>query len=210
MSFIKEILPYFMASYAFVVSHIAYQMTGNLLIPIWLAYLLSMSQFWRSPDYHETNLDQASETVFKRDWRFIVPVYAFVINDALHWYWCMFIVSGWNPLEGTAGEFIFENRHGSGIGNWCVFIFVAGYMGGVNGLAGHELIHKRETANKFWGMWTYTKMFYSHFTLEHSSGHHRNIATPDDPATARQGENFYEFFPKSVYGSHMGTFKREV
>ena len=42
-SFIRDILPYFMASYTFVISHIVYQMNGNLLIPIWLAYMASMS-----------------------------------------------------------------------------------------------------------------------------------------------------------------------
>ena len=49
-SFIRDILPYFMASYTFVISHIVYQMTGNLLIPIWLAYMVSMSQLWRRAD----------------------------------------------------------------------------------------------------------------------------------------------------------------
>jgi alkane 1-monooxygenase len=71
-------------------------------------------------------------------------------------------------------------------------------MAGVNGLAGHELIHKRETFDKALGMSTFSKIFYSHFLLEHGSGHHRNVATPEDAATARLGENFYSFAIRSA------------
>ena len=91
-----------------------------------------------------------------------------------------------------------------------VFIFVWGYMAGLNGLAGHELIHKREPYNKTIGMLTYTKILYSHFFLEHGSGHHRNVATELDPATANQGETFYTFFPRSAFGGLLCTYKREV
>ena len=117
----------------------------------------------------------------------MLPVYIFVINDTINWIWCLFIVGGINPLEGTDYSFIFENKHGDSLLNWCVFTFVWGYMGGVSGLAGHELIHKREGINKAAGLWTYSKMLYSHFALEHGSGHHRSVATPDDPATASTG-----------------------
>ena len=114
----------------------------------------------------------------------MLPVYAFVINDTLIWLWCLHIAGGVNPLEGTQFAWIFENRHGESLFNWAVFTFVWGYMAGINGLAGHELIHRREGVNKAAGMWTYTKIFYSHFALEHGSGHHRNVATPEDPATS--------------------------
>lgn len=83
-------------------------------------------------------------------------------------------------------------------------------MAGVNGLAGHELIHKKENFNKGLGMFTYSKIMYSHFLLEHGSGHHRNVATPEDSATARLGENFYTFMVRSVIGGHVNTWEREV
>ena len=51
--------------------------------------------------------------------------------------------------------------------NWVVFTFVWGYMAGLSGLAGHELIHKRETFNKAIGTLTYTKILYTHFVMEH-------------------------------------------
>lgn len=82
-------------------------------------------------------------------------------------------------------------------------------MGGINGLVGHELIHKRNTFDKVNGMLTYTKMFYSHFLYEHTSGHHKNIATPKDPATAKLNEDFYTFALRSAWGGFFNTWVRE-
>jgi len=77
-------------------------------------------------------------------------------------------------------------------------------------LAGHELIHKRRDFDKGLGMFTFTKILYSHFLLEHSAGHHRNVATPEDSATARKGENFFKFTVRSAMGGITNTWKREV
>jgi len=83
-------------------------------------------------------------------------------------------------------------------------------MAGVNGLAGHELIHRKESFDKGLGMFTFSKIFYSHFLLEHGAGHHRNVATPDDSATAHRGETFLHFAFRSAIGGHINTWNREV
>lgn len=59
-------------------------------------------------------------------------------------------------------------------------------------------------------MSTYSKILYSHFLLEHGSGHHRHIATPHDPATANKGENFFTFCIRSAVGGHLCTWERET
>ena len=56
-SFISDVCPYFLASYTFVVSHLVYQLTGNLLVPIWLAYSFNLPEIWRKRTTAETNLD---------------------------------------------------------------------------------------------------------------------------------------------------------
>ena len=89
-------------------------------------------------------------------------------------------------------------------------MFVWGYTAGVNGLAGHELIHRKSAFDKAMGMSTFSKIWYSHFLLEHSSGHHRSVATLEDPATSRLGENFYTFAFRSSIGGHVNTYQREV
>ena len=42
---------------------------------------------------------------------------------------------------------------------------------------------------------------YGHFFIEHNRGHHVRVATPEDPASARLGESFWEFLPRTVWGS---------
>lgn len=136
------------------------------------------------------------------------PLYAYVALDALTWVWCLCVVSGVHPSFMPA--WCFEDKLTHTTAGFICFTFVWGYMAGVNGLAGHELIHRKEAANKAIGMFTYSKIFYSHFLLEHSSGHHRNVATPEDSATARKGEIFFSFTLRSAIGGHVNTWNREV
>ena len=42
---------------------------------------------------------------------------------------------------------------------------------------------------------------YGHFYVEHNRGHHTNVSTPEDPASARLGESFWAFLPRTVVGS---------
>jgi alkane 1-monooxygenase len=85
-----------------------------------------------------------------------------------------------------------------------------GFFAGHNGIVGHELLHKKELMNKISGTWAYTKFLYSHFLDEHIKGHHKYLGTDEDPATADKNETFYHFLIKSVIGSHIQTWKREV
>lgn len=77
-----------------------------------------------------------------------------------------------------------------------------GYFCGLNAIAGHELVHKREWYNKMIGSFAYEKFFYAHFLDEHIYGHHKHMATPLDPCSAELGETVYGFIPKSFCGQH--------
>ena len=50
---------------------------------------------------------------------------------------------------------------------------------------------------------------YGHFRIEHVYGHHRNVATKEDPATARKGENFYFYFVRCVINSVISSWNIE-
>src|SRR4029079_776270 len=41
-------------------------------------------------------------------------------------------------------------------------------------------------------------------------GHHVRVATPEDPASARFGETFWEFLPRSVFGSLKSSWQLEA
>jgi len=68
----------------------------------------------------------------------------------------------------------------------------------------HELGHQTSPVERFLAKLMLAPGFYGHFYVEHNRGHHIQVATPEDPASSRFGENFYEFFPRCVAGS----FKR--
>jgi alkane 1-monooxygenase len=73
----------------------------------------------------------------------------------------------------------------------------------------HELFHKRNRFEKFLGKIILISVCYGHFYLEHTFGHHKRVATPEDPATARYGESFYAFFPRTLFGSLSSAWKIE-
>ncbi len=72
--------------------------------------------------------------------------------------------------------------------------------GGIGITVAHELGHKRDRAGRTlaWGL--LGSVAYSHFLIEHNRGHHGRVATMDDPASARLGEGFWRFLPRTVAG----------
>ena len=45
--------------------------------------------------------------------------------------------------------------------------------------------------------------FHGHFAIEHDRGHHRDVATPADPASARMGESIWRFVLREMPGSFV-------
>lgn len=77
-------------------------------------------------------------------------------------------------------------------------------MGMVSGIAintAHELGHKRADLEKWLSKVALAQSGYGHFFIEHNRGHHVRVATPEDPASARLGESFWAFLPRTVSGS---------
>ena len=60
---------------------------------------------------------------------------------------------------------------------------------------------RRTSWNGGWPRSRWPRRCYGHFYIEHNRGHHVRVATPEDPASARFGETFWEFLPRSVWGS---------
>jgi len=73
----------------------------------------------------------------------------------------------------------------------------------------HELMHRRSYWERLLGKYLLVSVLYGHFTIEHSRGHHKKVATPDDPATLRYGESFYHFLPRTVIGGFRSAWLLE-
>ncbi len=90
---------------------------------------------------------------------------------------------------------------------WWEVVLLALSLGIVNGLAlntGHELGHKKEAFDRWMAKIVLAVVGYGHFFIEHNKGHHRDVATPQDPATSRMGESIYKFSLREI----PGAFKR--
>lgn len=86
-------------------------------------------------------------------------------------------------------------------------------LGTINGIAintSHELGHKREGLDRFLAKLTLAPVAYGHFFVEHNRGHHKNVATPDDPASSKMGESFWRFLPRTVIGSVQSAWHIEA
>jgi alkane 1-monooxygenase len=83
-------------------------------------------------------------------------------------------------------------------------------MGGVGINTAHELGHKKDTLERWLSKITLAQTCYGHFFIEHNRGHHVRVATPEDPASARFGETFWEFLPRSVWGSLKSSWELEA
>lgn len=74
--------------------------------------------------------------------------------------------------------------------------------GGLGITVAHELVHRvNNKLEPLLGGLLLTTVCYLHWGLEHVAGHHRNVATPRDPASARFGESFYRFWPRTLWGT---------
>lgn len=75
--------------------------------------------------------------------------------------------------------------------------------------AAHELIHRRAPTQRACGVFLLLFPLYMHFRIEHVHGHHRNVATPLDPASARLGESVYAFFLRSLSLGFINAWRIE-
>ncbi|MFK5957264.1 MAG: alkane 1-monooxygenase [Lutibacter sp.] len=86
-----------------------------------------------------------------------------------------------------------------------------GILCGILGInVGHELGHRTNRFQQFLGEILLLTSLETHFLPYHNSGHHYNVATPKDPATARKGELVFTFWFRSQIGSYFQAWKIET
>ncbi|MEO1448163.1 MAG: alkane 1-monooxygenase [Bacteroidota bacterium] len=78
---------------------------------------------------------------------------------------------------------------------------------GIN--VGHELGHRRKKHERFLAKASLLTSLYMHFYIEHNRGHHKRVATEDDPASARYGEWVYTFWFRSIIEGYKSAWDLE-
>jgi alkane 1-monooxygenase len=101
-------------------------------------------------------------------------------------------------------------RGGLGVAGAAGLVFTLGIVNGLAINTAHELGHKRESVERWLSKIALAPAGYGHFYVEHNRGHHVRVATPEDPASARLGESFYAFWPRTVVGSFTSAWHLEM
>ncbi|NKF24532.1 fatty acid desaturase [Solimonas marina] len=95
---------------------------------------------------------------------------------------------------------------------WWEMLGLVVSVGMVNGIGintAHELGHKTGSAERWLAKVALAPVAYGHFFIEHNKGHHKNVATPNDPASSKMGETFWRFLPRTMIGSLRSAWSIE-
>ncbi|KVZ25869.1 alkane 1-monooxygenase [Burkholderia multivorans] len=95
---------------------------------------------------------------------------------------------------------------------WYDYVGFALSLGAATGISintAHELGHKTNRFERWLAKITLAPVAYGHFFVEHNRGHHVRVATAEDPASARYGESFWAFLPRTVVGSVRSAWRLE-
>ena len=86
-----------------------------------------------------------------------------------------------------------------------------GLMCGVLGInIGHELGHRSNRFERCIGELLLLSSLENHFLPYHNRGHHTNVGTKSDPATARRDEWLFVFWFRSQIGSYIQAWQIEI
>ena len=138
-------------------------------------------------------------------------------NDKYYRY-CTYAYVPFQYASVIVGAYLFTATDLSWLGfenglNWAAKIGLAlsvGVLGGIGINTAHELGHKKDSLERWLSKITLAQTCYGHFYIEHNRGHHVRVSTPEDPASARFGETFWEFLPRSVFGGVKSSWNLEA
>ena len=103
-----------------------------------------------------------------------------------------------------------QAEHLSTIERICLFFGVGVITGTIGINYSHELMHQKNKLERWCADLLLAMVLYSHFRSEHLLVHHRYVATPRDPVTARYNESFHRYYPRVLIQCLRSAFKAEA
>ena len=185
--FLKFLIPLFIFWGAYRAFH-----SDNLVIavPIIIAWvIIPLLEVFLKPN--EKNLSAAEEELAKHDKSYDILLYVVVLAQyfLLFEYLSSMKHDVLSPLA-TTGR-----------------IWVMGMLCGVFGInVGHELGHRVNRFEQFLAKALLLTSLYMHFFTEHNKGHHKRVATPEDPSSARYNEPVYLFYFRTIIFSYLSAW----
>ena len=115
-------------------------------------------------------------------------------------------------IYGIVGLYIYIlNTQALALYEYVGLILSVGIVLGASGInVGHELGHRKTKFERFLSKALLLPNMYTHFFIEHNRGHHKYVATPQDPASSRFNEPIYTFWVRTLVGSYKNAWKLEA
>jgi alkane 1-monooxygenase len=164
----------------------------------WLCYLpiiygfiaIPLAELFLKP--RQANLDAAEEEMAKKDNTYDYILYGMVLLQVPLVFYFLYHLQdnnlGWADIAGRIGSM--------------------GVLCGTFGInIGHELGHRVKPFEQWLAKLSLLTSLYMHFFIEHNKGHHKNVATPLDPSSARYGETLYAFWPRTLFFSYLDAWR---
>lgn len=99
--------------------------------------------------------------------------------------------------------------HSWGFSEWGKVVGMGILCGSYGINVAHELGHRSNKWEQRLAQFLLLSSLYMHFFIEHNRGHHKQVATPDDPSTARLNEPVQLFWVRSMYQTWMKSWHLE-
>lgn len=183
---------YYTIVFLYVLSFYFIKYHQNPYFTIWVIYAcIPLLDELLSLDLRNPTKEEAKR--MENDLRFKLPLYITLFFD---WFFTFFLLNFIASQDLSVYQII-----------GCIIL--GGNFSGININISHELMHKNNRLDQTLGMLTLSKNLYMHFYIEHVHGHHKNVATPNDPATSKFNQTVYEFLPQTLIGSIRDAWKIE-
>jgi len=141
-----------------------------------------------------TNMSKAEEMIAKED-----RIYDYLLYAIVPVQYGLVALFVYNIADPALSTFDIAGR--------VLSLGVACAVFGIN--VAHELGHRQKPFEQFLSKSLLLTSLYMHFFIEHNQGHHKRVATHEDPATSRYGEILYFFWVRSVIGGYLSAWQIE-
>lgn len=176
----------------YVTAYVAFTQRGVLtFLPLAYSFLfIPVLELFLRPD--PANLSETEEAIVKKDPAYDLILYMVAGLQLVALYWFFQALQ-----EPTLTRTELAGR-----------IISMGLLCGVFGInVGHELGHRIHKADQRLAKVLLLTSLYMHFFIEHNKGHHKHVATPQDPSSAHWGESVYLFWPRTILNSYRSAWR---
>ena len=190
LPYLKYVIPFIL----YLWSYLAFSYTGIYCwIPLFfLFFFVPVLELFIKPD--AKNLNEVEEQLAKTNKIYDLIIWLTVPLQFTSLY--LFLLS-------IQGEISIVDKIGR--------IVSMGLLCGVFGInVGHELGHRKQPFEQFLAKLLLLTSLYMHFFIEHNKGHHKDVATPQDPSSAKFKQNVYAFWIQTFKGSYLGAWRIAV